>query len=154
MLSSLSVTSRRVEPSFCHRQSREAIATVPCRAASATGAITTGRSECRSRGGTRNKMIRAFMVLIALPLAGCFMDQERLVASCEIEAIHTYPREKLQTGAHVGDYIEACMEAHGYNWNLADRRCHVTSTVERNPYCYTPSNWLDRQLYIIEEPEP
>jgi len=46
------------------------------------------------------------------------------------------------------------MEAHGYNWNLADRRCHVTSTVERNPYCYTPSNWLDRQLYIIEQPEP
>jgi hypothetical protein len=46
------------------------------------------------------------------------------------------------------------MEAHGYDWNLADKRCHVTSTVERNPYCYTPSNWLDRQLYIFEEPEP
>ena len=99
-------------------------------------------------------MNRAFIVLIALPLAGYFADQERLVASCEIEAIHTYPREKLPPGAHVGDYILACMEAHGYDWNLADKRCHITNTVERNPYCYTPRDPLDRQLYIIEEPEP
>ena len=58
-------------------------------------------------------MNRAFIILIALSLAGCFADQEQLVASCEFEGRQTYPREKLSTGAHIGDYMQACMEAHG-----------------------------------------
>jgi hypothetical protein len=99
-------------------------------------------------------MNRAFISLIALSLSGCFADQEQLVASCEFDAIQTYPREKLPTGAHIGDYMQTCMKVHGYDWNLTDKRCHVTKTVERNPYCYTPNNWLDRLLYLIEEPEP
>jgi hypothetical protein len=61
----------------------------------------------------RTKMNRAFIILIALSLAGCFADQEQLVASCEVEARQTYPREQLSTGAHIGDYMQACMEAHG-----------------------------------------
>jgi len=48
----------------------------------------------------------------------------------------------------------ACMKAHGYDWTLTDKRCHVTGTVERNPYCYTPNDPLDRLLYLIEQPEP
>ena len=99
-------------------------------------------------------MNRAFVALIALPLSGCFADQEQQVASCENEAMHTHPREQLSTGAHIGDYMQTCMEAHGYDWNLTDKRCRVTNTVERNPYCYTPSDPLDRLLYLIEEPEP
>ncbi len=91
--------------------------------------------------------------LIALSLSVC-ADQEQLVASCEFDAIQTYPREKLPTGAHIGDYKQTCMKVHGYDWNLTDKRCHVTKIVERNPYCYTPNNWLDRLLYLIEEPEP
>ena len=46
------------------------------------------------------------------------------------------------------------MKAHGYDWTLTDKRCHVTGTVERNPYCYTPNDPLDRLLYLIEQPEP
>jgi hypothetical protein len=46
------------------------------------------------------------------------------------------------------------MKVHGYDWNLTDKRCHVTNTVERNPYCYTPDDWLDQLLYHLEEPEP
>jgi len=99
-------------------------------------------------------MNRAFISLIALSVSGCFADQEQLVASCEFGAKQTYPREQLQTGVHVGDYIQACMKAHGYDWNLTDKRCHVTNTVERNPYCYTPDDWLDQLLYHHEEPEP
>jgi hypothetical protein len=100
------------------------------------------------------KMNRALIPLIALPLSGCFADQEQLVASCESEATQTYPRERLSTSAYIGDYMQACMQAHGYYWSLADKRCQVTSTVERNPYCYAPDNWLNRLLYVLEEPEP
>src|SRR5580704_4173804 len=75
------------------------------------------------------------------------------VVSCEFDAMQTYPREQLATGAHIGDYTQSCMEAHGYDWNLTDKRCQVTTTVERNPYCYTPHNSLDRLLYLIEEGE-
>ncbi len=46
------------------------------------------------------------------------------------------------------------MKAHGYDWTLTDKRCHVTGTVERNPYCYIPNDPLDRLLYLIEQPEP
>ena len=74
----------------------------------------------------------------------------RQVVSCEFDAMQTYPREQLATGAHIGDYTQSCMEAHGYDWNLTDKRCQVTTTVERNPYCY---NSLDRLLYLIEEGE-
>ena len=98
-------------------------------------------------------MNRAFIILIALSLSGCFADQEQLVASCEFDAMQTYPREQLATGAHIGDYTQSCMKVHGYAWNLTDKRCQVTTTVERNPYCYTPSDPLDRLLYLIEEGE-
>ena len=67
--------------------------------------------------------------------------------------MQTYPREQLATGTHIGDYTVSCMKAHGYDWNLTDKRCQVTTTVERNPYCYTPNNSLDRLLYLIEEGE-
>jgi hypothetical protein len=77
----------------------------------------------------------------------------RQVVSCEFDAMQTYPREQLATGAHIGDYTQSCMEAHGYDWNLTDKRCQVTTTVERNPYCYTTHNSLDRLLYLDEEGE-
>lgn len=95
----------------------------------------------------------AFISLIALSLSGCFADQEQLVATCEFDAMQIYPGEQLATSAHIGDYMQSCMKARGYDWNLTDKRCHVTKIVERNPYCYTPNNWLDRLLYILEEGE-
>ena len=99
-------------------------------------------------------MNRAFIILIALSQSGCFADQEQLVASCEFDALQNYPREHLATGAYIGDYILSCMKANGYDWNLIDKRCQVNTTVERNPYCYTPNNWLDRLLNLIEEGKP
>jgi hypothetical protein len=102
---------------------------------------------------SKNQMHRTFISLIALSLSGCFADQEQQVVSCEFDAMQTYPREQLATGAHIGDFTQSCMKAHGYDWNLTDKRCQVTKTVERNPYCYTPHNSLDRLLYLIEEGE-
>ena len=115
--------------------------------------VTTESREGRSHGGGKNQIHRAFISLIALSLSGCFADQKQLVVSCEFDAMQTYPREQLATGAHIGDYTVSCMKAHGYDWNLTDKRCQVTTTVERNPYCYTPNNSLDRLLYLIEEGE-
>jgi hypothetical protein len=104
--------------------------------------VTARSREGCGRGETKNHMSRAYIILIALFLSGCFAEQQQLVASCEFDALHTYPREQLATGAHIGDYMQTCMKMHGYNWNLTDKRCQVTTTVERNPYCYTPNNWL------------
>ena len=113
--------------------------------------VTAESREGRSHGGGKNQIHRAFISLISLSLSGCFADQKQLVVSCEFDAMQTYPREQLATGAHIGDYTQSCMKAHGYDWNLTDKRCQVTTTVERNPYCYTPNDSLDRLLYLIEE---
>ena len=115
--------------------------------------VTAESREGRSHGEVQNQIHRAFISLIALSLSGCFADQKQLVVSCEFDAMQTYPREQLATGAHIGDYTVSCMKAHGYDWNLTDKRCQVTTTVERNPYCYTPNNSLDRLSYLIEEGE-
>jgi hypothetical protein len=133
------------------RQQREAAVFLPWLLAVID--VAARSREGRGRGETKNQMNRAFISLIALSLSGCFADQEQLVASCEFDALQTYPREQLATGAHIGDYMQTCMKVHGYDWNLTDKRCQVTTTVERNPYCYTPNNWLDRLLNLVEEGE-
>ena len=132
-----------------HRQQRGAVFAVLI----SRHDVTAESREGRSHGEVKNQIHRAFISLIALSLSGCFADQKQLVVSCEFDAMQTYPREQLATGAHIGDYTVSCMKAHGYDWNLTDKRCQVTTTVERNPYCYTPNNSLDRLLYLIEEGE-
>jgi hypothetical protein len=47
------------------------------------------------------------------------------------------------------------MEANGYEWNMADDRCPITSLVgpdtsEINPYCYQPRDWFGKAVYRID----
>lgn len=85
-----------------------------------------------------------------LPLAGCFRDQEQQVAACEIEALKTYRGETLESSTRVGSFMRLCMAAHGYVWNMQDKRCIVDFPLERDPYCYVPDNPIGRWVYYLE----
>lgn len=132
------------------RQQRRAA--VFCRVLSSRHDVTAGSREGRSHGEVKNKIHRAFISLIALSLSGCFADQKQLVVSCEFEAMQTYPREQLATGAHIGDYTQSCMKVHGYGWNMTDKRCQVTTTVERNIFCIpVPRDRNGRNLIQVQD---
>ncbi len=90
------------------------------------------------------------VLVLGFPLAGCFADQKRQVAACEIEALKTYPGEQLETSPKVGSFMQTCMAAHGYAWHIIDERCNVSFTTERNPYCYIPDNPIGRWIYQLE----
>ena len=116
--------------------------------------VTPKKGSAKSNATARRK-VPSTAATPKKPLRSVELKAERVAATktgCirEFDAMQTYPREQLATGAHIGDYTQSCMEAHGYDWNLTDKRCQVTTTVERNPYCY---NSLDRLLYLIEEGE-
>jgi hypothetical protein len=84
-----------------------------------------------------------FIVLVA-----CFDDQKREAAACDIEARRVYPGERIELSW--ANYVTKCMEAHGYDWHISDKRCEVRIGMESNPYCYVPSGWLPRRLYDWE----
>ena len=116
--------------------------------------VTPKKGSAKSNATARRK-VPSTAATPKKPLRSVKSKAERVAATktgciLRIRAMQTYPREQLATGAHIGDYTQSCMEAHGYDWNLTDKRCQVTTTVERNPYCY---NSLDRLLYLIEEGE-
>jgi len=90
------------------------------------------------------------IVLLADLLCGCFDDQKQQVASCRLEAMRTYPTQQLYVGGNVDNYIRTCMMAHGYDWNLMDKKCEVTDTLTANPYCYIPAGAIGRWIYSIE----
>jgi hypothetical protein len=95
-------------------------------------------------------MKRFAVLLLVWPLAGCFEDQQKQVATCELAAIKTYPDEQLVVGGHVEHYIISCMAAHGYNWDIHHKRCDVTNAMAKNPYCYVPSGKLAQLVYSLE----
>jgi hypothetical protein len=90
------------------------------------------------------------ILLLAVLLCGCFDDQKQQVAACQLEAIHTYPTQQLYVGGDVEHYIRTCMTAHGYDFNLFDKRCEVTNTLSANPYCYIPASTIGRWIYSME----
>jgi hypothetical protein len=96
--------------------------------------------------------MRRLLILFAVLLLGsCFGDQKQQVAKCELEAMRQYPGKELASSNEIGMYMITCMRANGYDWNLMDKRCPAASfTIQRVPYCYTPSGWLGRLGYRIE----
>ena len=96
-------------------------------------------------------MRRILTALIVLALTGCFEEQKRQVAKCELDPTARYPGKTLGISNDIGGYIQLCMRAAGYDWNLMDKRCPAGSfTIERVPYCYVPSGWLGHLGYNIE----
>ena len=67
------------------------------------------------------------------------------IAKCEIDAVHLYPKEKAgySTDMSYLDYVQTCMEAQGFVFDLAHSKCHVSSSTGglNDEGCYDhPSN--------------
>lgn len=90
------------------------------------------------------------MMLIGFSLIGCFEDQKQQVARCEREAIRAYGTEHVPVRGTLGPHIQACMQAHGYEWHPEDKKCRVRLSMVRNPFCYSPIGWTKWVLYEVE----
>jgi hypothetical protein len=89
-------------------------------------------------------------VLVAIPVAGCFDDQKRQIAVCELDAIHTYPSERLDVGGKIEHLIITCMRAQGYAFDMTDKRCPVEFGMATNPYCFVPGGTISRYIFRTE----
>jgi hypothetical protein len=94
----------------------------------------------------------AVLVLLSLPLAGCFADQKQQLAACKLEAIKLYPNEQQQYSAKVGDFLKACMGAHGYEYDAFQKMCGSSVGIPTpvDLYCYVPTSWVGWLVYRLE----
>jgi len=98
-------------------------------------------------------------LLLLLPLAGCFGDQQKQLAACEADAAHAFPH--AAPGQPLKS-IQACMEKAGYRfigWNdgvVCDMNALIRgklSATGGDVLCFEPTGWLERKLYRLEVPE-
>lgn len=102
---------------------------------------------------------RTFVVLLLLlPLAGCYADQKARLAACEKAAdqhlSHAAPGEPFKQ-------IQTCMDKAGYRfigWNdgvVCDMAAVVQgrmSPTGSGAECFEPKGWLALKIYRVEVP--
>ena len=98
-------------------------------------------------------------LLFTLPLAGCYADQQKQLASCETSAAAAFPKP---VAGQPFKAIQACMSNAGYNfigWNDGVI-CDMGAVVRGKPspaggdvICFEPKSWLALKLYRWEVPE-
>jgi hypothetical protein len=99
--------------------------------------------------------MRFLLVFVFIALGGCIADQNQQMGQCRIEALRKYSGQGEENSLRVKDYLQFCMEAHGYdyatNLDVSDR-CMERGLggVRGNPYCYEPNTWLGKQTYKLE----
>jgi len=93
----------------------------------------------------------AMILLMALPLGGCYLFEEQRdqAAFCELEAQRAFPTQRFARGNDVANYVQKCMTKAGYAWdeNTRHRQCQGEFKKENNPYCYVPMNRIDRWTF-------
>ena len=100
------------------------------------------------------------LLVLTLPLAGCFSDQQKQLYSCDANATRTGPGQPMKA-------IQACMDQAGYRftgWDDADANgnlapCDMAAVVRGMPsgdgkdaMCFEPKGWLALKIYKIEVP--
>jgi hypothetical protein len=107
-----------------------------------------------------------FVVLLALPLlTGCATNLEKQESACELATTKfTQAHSKdLSAGvvvARESALNKSCMSEHGYNF-VHNENCPETphddaplltaAADSKNPACYVPSNWGERQVDSLEK---
>jgi hypothetical protein len=91
------------------------------------------------------------VILVILPLFGCFDDQKRQLAQCRLDA----SKPPLPTGIYQPtSQIRLCMEAAGYDWVGFDQdeRCNPSDSLagNPNPFCFRPSGFFARLAFRID----
>jgi hypothetical protein len=95
---------------------------------------------------------RAAALLIAsVALSGCFDDQRKELARCDLEAKRAGLYSLSSPANEPGHTIGLCMTAAGYEYSYADRaRCTIKTPFYENPYCYRPIGRIQLMIYRTE----
>jgi hypothetical protein len=111
----------------------------------------------------------ALLLMTASLLAGCFTDQRKQEAACELRASEFVDAHLANTDVTTfanerGQFIMLCMRAHGYEpyatdecaasfpLNLADPQSvqPIINMRSEEAVCYRPMGWGARQLQTVE----
>jgi hypothetical protein len=88
-------------------------------------------------------MRRLAVLLVALPLAGCFPDQAGDVGACEAQANRFYQTYKaVDPNDPSSKYIIECMADKGYDFVVTPSDCDSNHPLPTQAACYTPTGWL------------
>ncbi len=88
-------------------------------------------------------MRRMAVLLVALPLAGCFPDQAKDVGACEAEAGRFYQTYKaVDPNDPSSKYIIECMADKGYDFVVTPSDCNSNHPLPTQAACYTPTSWF------------
>ena len=92
--------------------------------------------------------------ILAASVGGCFSDQERQVAQCQLESEAFYKSDESTISMTEADLRTiTCMQAHGYEHADKDKRCPKLAESSEDAdfvWCYRPMGWGARQIYNVE----
>jgi hypothetical protein len=96
--------------------------------------------------------MRRYLVflLLALPLAACFDQQEAQLEKCRRETQPIgYPSDM---GGFNADLMDVCMRDAGYHYDVSHKNCELKPSVPLrvNAYCYVPATKVKYWLYRAE----
>jgi hypothetical protein len=99
-------------------------------------------------------MRRCLILLLALPLTGCFADQQLQLGRCMVDAESKYPNATWWVGGERQNYVWLCMAANGYELNRWQKSCRAlispTPDTVLYPQCYQPVGKFVSLLYKLE----
>jgi hypothetical protein len=87
------------------------------------------------------------LVALALPLAGCWKEQQQALNYC---ATHIRYNSKYPPLAHIQTPMTHCMDAQGYDIAYDNAHCSEVGIPRRSPYCYTPKGSLAGIGFTLE----
>jgi hypothetical protein len=95
-------------------------------------------------------MRRWLVLLLVLPLAACFDQQEAQLAKCQRETQPIgYPFDMRGFNA---DLMDICMRVAGYRFDVSHKDCELKPGIPLrvNAYCYVPAAPIQYWLYRTE----
>jgi hypothetical protein len=92
------------------------------------------------------------ILLLLLPLAGCYADQKRDLAQCVKQSSAATPLDTISSvderHDNIGESVVQCMQQAGYQHNLADPNC--IDDVDFDVHCYMPKGFWAKAVYTFE----
>src|SRR5262245_51682497 len=99
-------------------------------------------------------MKRCLVLLLALPLTGCFADQQQQLAKCIAEAELEHENETWLTHNARQNYVWLCMAVNGYRLNGRQENCRQTiwpmGDAALYAQCYEPIGRFSGLIHKLE----
>ncbi len=97
-------------------------------------------------------MKRTAILLLLLPLGGCFPAQKQDLARCVAQSSKTTQLDAMSDADErhdaIGESVVECMRQAGYQHNLADPQC--IDDVDFDVHCYMPRGFWAKAAYTFE----